>query len=414
MKKKMFVVLALVLSLSLVLMACGGSKDDANSGDSKVLNVWAMGDEAKSLKELAQKFTKDTGIEVKVQVIPCANAHDKLLTAVASKSGPDVVQMGTTWMPEFVEAGALLDITKDVEKSKNMNSDLFFPGSVKTTQFDGKTYGVPWYAETRVLFYRTDLLKKVGYNEAPKTWDELSDAALKLSKRGKDMYGFAIDPNEQTTGFIFGRQNGSPLFDKDGQPVFNKKPFVDTVSYLDSFIKNGSAPDTDLGLDASQSFGGDGIVPMFMSGPWMVNTLKDTAPDIDGKWATAVLPKKENNESSLGGANLSIFKYSDKKDDALKFMDYMSQPDVQLSWLKDTNSMPARMDAWEDDMLKNDPYYKVFGEQMKTAEPMPLIPQFEEIAQLYGKSWEQIYRGGADVQTQMDTFNDQVEALLKK
>ncbi|ENI8289419.1 extracellular solute-binding protein, partial [Listeria monocytogenes] len=240
MKKKMFVVLALVLSLSLVLMACGGSKDDANSGDSKVLNVWAMGDEAKSLKELAQKFTKDTGIEVKVQVIPWANAHDKLLTAVASKSGPDVVQMGTTWMPEFVEAGALLDITKDVEKSKNMNSDLFFPGSVKTTQFDGKTYGVPWYAETRVLFYRTDLLKKVGYNEAPKTWDELSDAALKLSKRGKDMYGFAIDPNEQTTGFIFGRQNGSPLFDKDGQPVFNKKPFVDTVSYLDSFIKNGS------------------------------------------------------------------------------------------------------------------------------------------------------------------------------
>lgn len=89
----MFVVLALVLSLSLVLMACGGSKDDANSGDSKVLNVWAMGDEAKSLKELAQKFTKDTGIEVKVQVIPWANAHDKLLTAVASKSGPDVVQM---------------------------------------------------------------------------------------------------------------------------------------------------------------------------------------------------------------------------------------------------------------------------------------------------------------------------------
>lgn len=161
MKKKMFVVLALVLSLSLVLMACGGSKDDANSGDSKVLNVWAMGDEAKSLKELAQKFTKDTGIEVKVQVIPWANAHDKLLTAVASKSGPDVVQMGTTWMPEFVEAGALLDITKDVEKSKNMNSDLFFPGSVKTTQFDGKTYGVPWYAETRVLFYRTDLLKKL-------------------------------------------------------------------------------------------------------------------------------------------------------------------------------------------------------------------------------------------------------------
>ncbi|WP_149807873.1 extracellular solute-binding protein, partial [Listeria monocytogenes] len=110
--------------------------------------------------------------------------HDKLVTAVASKSGAEVVQMGTTWMPEYDEAGALLDITKDVEKNKNMNPDLFFQGSVKTTQFDGKTYGVPWYAETRVLLYRTDLLKTVGYNEAPNTWDELSNAALKLSKLG--------------------------------------------------------------------------------------------------------------------------------------------------------------------------------------------------------------------------------------
>ncbi|EIA19646.1 hypothetical protein KKC_11271 [Listeria fleischmannii subsp. coloradonensis] len=415
MKKKMSIVLSvLVLSLSLVLAACG-SGSGSDSSDKDTLTVWAMGDEAKSLKDLAKDFTKESGIDVKVQVIPWANAHDKLLTAVASKSGPDVLQMGTTWMPEFVEAGAIQDISKEVKASDNMNPDKFFPGSVKTTEFNGKYYGVPWYAETRVLFYRTDLLKQVGYNEPPKTWDELSDAALKLSKRGKDMYGLNVDANEQTLGFMFGRQNGSELIaDDNTKPVFNQKEFVDTVKYLDSFIKNGSAPKTDLGMDAAQTFGGDGIVPMFISGPWMVNTVKTTIPDIEGKWATAVLPKKENNISSLGGANLTVFKYSKKQKQAIQFMEFMSKPEVQLKWLKDTNSMPASKAAWEDKTLKEDQFYQVFGEQMKDAEPMPLIPQFEEIAQTYLKSWEQIYRGGADPQKQMDTFNQQVVDLLKK
>lgn len=63
---------------------------------------------------------------------------------------------------------------------------------------------------------------------------------------------------------------------------------------------------------------------MFMSGFWMVNILKDIVFDIDGKWVIVVLFKKENNELSFGGVNFFIFKYSDKKDDVLKFMDYMS------------------------------------------------------------------------------------------
>lgn len=81
------------------LAACGSSNNSAK--DSEVLNIWGMGDEVKQLSKMTDKFTDETGIEVKIQSIPWSNAHDKLLTAVASKSGPDVLQMGTTWMPEF-------------------------------------------------------------------------------------------------------------------------------------------------------------------------------------------------------------------------------------------------------------------------------------------------------------------------
>ncbi|MCK9912302.1 extracellular solute-binding protein, partial [Microbacteriaceae bacterium K1510] len=84
---------------------------------------------------------------------------------------------------------------------------------VTSTQFDGKTVGVPWLAETRVLFYRTDVLQSVGYDHAPKTWDELLDASKKLTERGKDKYGIGLDPKEPTLSFMFARQNGSKLIE---------------------------------------------------------------------------------------------------------------------------------------------------------------------------------------------------------
>ncbi|MGX7164060.1 sugar ABC transporter substrate-binding protein [Enterococcus massiliensis] len=409
-KKLLLLGLTSVLSLG-TLAACGsGGNDDKKD---EVLNIWGMGEEVKQLSKMTDKFTEETGIEVKIQSLPWSNAHDKLLTAVASKSGPDVLQMGTTWMPEFQKAGALSDMTKYIEKYDNLKSDNFYHGSVETTQFDGKSYGIPWAAETRVLFYRTDVLESVGYSEAPKTWDELEDAAKKLSERGDDKYGINIDAKEQTLGFMFARQNGSELLDGD-KPLFNEAPFTEAVEYLNNFIQKGYAPKEDLGLDVSQTFSGDAMVPMFISGPWMAKAVKDTVPDVEGKWAIAPLPAKENNISSMGGSNLTIFEYSKKKDDAAKFIDFMAEPDNQLEWMELTDALPTATKAWEDDKLKNDPIYSVFNEQLNNSEPMPLIPEFEEIAQNYLKHFEQIYLGGNDVQTEMDSFNKETETLLNK
>lgn len=413
--KKLCLVGATALISLGTLAACGNKsdKDDA-SKEEKVLNVWGMGEEVKSLSKMTGKFTKETGIEVKIQALPWSNAHDKLLTAVASKSGPDVLQMGTSWMAEFQKAGALTDMSDYISQYDNLNADNFYKGSVETTQFDGKTYGIPWAAETRVLFYRTDVLEKVGYKEAPKTWEELEDAAAKLAARGKDKYGISIDAKEQTLGFMFARQNGSKLIE-DNQPEFNKPEFVDAVSYLNDFIQKGYAPKEDLGLDVSQTFSGDdAMVPMFISGPWMAKAVKDTVPDAEGKWAIATLPAKENNLSSMGGSNLTIFQFSKQKDNAAKFIEFMSRPENQLEWLKLTDALPTALKAWEDDSLKNDPIYSVFNEQLQNSEPMPLIPEFEEVAQNYLKHFEQIYLGGSDVQKEMDSFNKETEAVLNK
>lgn len=406
-----------LFTLSATLMIGGLSgcaADSKKSGNEKgqVLKIWGMGEEVKQLSKMTDKFTEETGIEVDIQSIPWANAHDKLLTAVASKEGPDVLQMGTTWMAEFQEAGALTDLTEYMKDSDTMNPENFFEGSVNTTLFDGKYYGVPWAAETRVLYYRTDLLADVGYPEGPKTWDELEDAAKKLTERGEGKYGISIDANEQSLGFMFARQNGSALI-KDNKPLFDQPEFVEGIGFLTGLIEKGYAPKQNLGIEVNQSFSGDAILPMFISGPWMAKTINDTVPDVEGKWAVALLPAKENNISSMGGSNLTVFEHSKMKEEAVKFIEFMSRSENQIEWMKLTNALPVVTAAWDSEDF-NDDFYKVLREQLDNSEPMPLIPEFEEIAQTYLKHFEQVVVGGADLQQEMDSFNEKAEALLNK
>lgn len=422
MSKKMFTLLnkkmaAAVMVGSLVvsgaLVGCSSDSNSSEKDGKKTVTVWGMGEEAKTLPKIAEEFEKENPeIDVKVQAIPWDQAHDKLLTAVASKKGPDVVQMGTTWIPEFASANALLDLTEYTEEYPELAADNFFEGSVETTKYEDKVVGVPWYVDTRVLYYRTDLLEAAGFKEAPKTWDELSEAAKKLKERGDDKYGISIDTNEQSLAFMFARQNGSKLIEGN-KAQFNEPEFVEAVEYLNGFFKDGSAP-VDLGLDIIQAFKGDGILPMFISGPWMVKLINDQAPELEGKWATAVLPAKETNTSTLGGSDLSVFQHTKNKDEALKFLAYMSKAETQVKWLEMTNSLPANKEAWNDKQLQENQYYKVFGEQLENAQPMPVIKPFEKIAQTFLSRFEKIYRGEADVQKEMDAFDQEAEEILAK
>src|SRR5262249_49434280 len=157
MRKLGGIALALLLAaLALVLGARSGdgTAKAAAGGDVETLTVWAMGTEGEKLGQLAQQFTK-AHPDIKVRVTPIAwdVAQDKLLTSIAGDQTPDVAQMGTTWMAEFADAGALDEVPDDIGSSK------FFKSAWGTNVVDGKAYGVPWYVETRLLYYRTDIAR---------------------------------------------------------------------------------------------------------------------------------------------------------------------------------------------------------------------------------------------------------------
>ncbi|WP_018133517.1 sugar ABC transporter substrate-binding protein [Effusibacillus pohliae] len=414
--------LTALLMFTVAVAGCSKNTDGSNqpnaAGNEKnpiVLKVWAMGEEGKILPQMAKKFeAQNPGVQVEVQAIPWDVAYNKLMTAVASKTGPDVVQLGTTWVPEFASSGSLADLTPYFAQYPELKPENYYEGSVKTVKYNDQIVGVPWYVDTRVLFYRTDLLKEIGYDHPPKTWDELKDAAVKLAKRGQGKYGIDFSPKDQLAVYMLAWQNGAKLIDENGNPQFNSKEFAEAVKYYSSFFTGGAAPATaDQNLDLFQAFK-QGIKPMFVSGPWMVTLLNKQLPDLKGKWATAVLPGNQTNTSFVGGSNLSVFNFSKNKDDSVKFIAFMSKPENQLEWFNISTDLPAHQQAWKDSKLKDDPILATFGEQLKNAQSTPLIKNWTAIEKATADALEKIIVGKQDIQSTLDQLNEQVKANMKK
>jgi multiple sugar transport system substrate-binding protein len=402
-----------LLVFSGILTGCSGQQDQASG--TTVLKVWAMGEEGKLLPQMTKKFEEQNpGVKVEVQAIPWEVAHNKVLTAVASKNGPDVLQAGTTWVPELAASGTLLDMKQYFDKYPELKPENYYEGSVETVKYGDQIVGVPWYVDTRVLYYRTDLLKEVGYEQPPKTWNELKDAASKLAKRGKGKYGIDLSPKDALPVFMFTWQSGGEILDENGNPKFNSKEFVDAVKFYNSFFTDGQAPAVaDQSLDLFQSFK-QGIKPMFISGPWMVNLLNKQLPDLKGKWATAVLPANKTNTSFVGGSNLSIFNFSKNKDAAVKFVAFMSNPKNQLEWFKISNDLPAHKQAWTDTQLQGDPILAAFGEQLKNAKSTPLIKSWAAVEKATSEALEKIIVGKQDIPSTLNKLNEDVKKMMKK
>ena len=122
-----------------------------------------MGTEGEMLGDFVADFEEaNPDADVKVTAVPWEAAHDKISNAIAAGETPDVSLIGTTWMGEFAEAGGLEPTPEGLVDEAD-----FFEGAWGSTVVGDTSYGVPWYVETRVLYYRKDLAEKAGWSEAP-------------------------------------------------------------------------------------------------------------------------------------------------------------------------------------------------------------------------------------------------------
>jgi len=407
-----------VLLVSFLSLSCSKKNDNQTE-----ISFWAMGAEGEFVQKLVPEFEKQNpGIKVKVQMVPWTAAQEKLVTAYASDNSPDVYQLGNTWVPQFSALGAIEELNAWVAKSSEIKKEKYFDGIWDTNVLDKEVFGIPWYVDTRVMFYRKDMLAKAGYNSPPKTWDELYDCAKKIKKNlPTEKYPIYIPTNEWAPFVIFGLQaNANLLKNNATYGNFQSKEFQQAFSFLINFIKEKLAPmSVSQVTNIYQAFAGE-YLNMYISGPWNINEFKKwMTGNLADKWMTAPLPNISGDKypgiSLAGGSSLVISKHSKKKAFAWKFVEYLSTPKVQLELYHLINDLPAVKAAWNDPSLKDDVYLKAFYKQLQNVVATPKIPEWEQIVfsklQQYA---EYTARGTMSVDEAMKAMDLDVNKILEK
>jgi len=384
------------------------------SAKKRILTIWAMGEEGLKIKQMVKLFEKENpDIEVKTQAVPWGAAHEKLMTAVIGGVPPDLCQLGTTWMAEFQAMNSLEELGPFLKSSKIVKKEEFFKGSFNTCIVKNKIYGIPWYVDTRVLFYRKDILKAVGYKKPPKNWAEFKDVSLKIiEKFNKDLekqryYPVSLPVKDWQTIAPFLWQNGANLL----KP--KSKEFKEAITFYKSLFDLNITPKKDIGIDLFQGFK-KGYFTMFISGPWMVKIIKEQIPEIEGKWDVSILPGKKEPASFVGGCNWVIFKDSKMKDIAWKFIEFMTRKENQIKWFNITKDLPSNKDAWKDPYFDKFPKIKVFGMQLNFAKSPPNIPEWERIASFIEDINEEIILGVSGIDEALAKLDGKIENALKQ
>jgi multiple sugar transport system substrate-binding protein len=386
------------------------------------IRFWAMGREGEVVAELVRDFERQNpGIRVDLQQIPWSAAHEKLLTAYVGRSIPDVAQLGNTWIAEFVALRALQPLGSYVAGSRGMPIEGFFPGIWATNVVEGDVYGVPWYVDTRLIFYRRDILSEAGYQEVPQTWEGWRRAmeAIKRSV-GEQRYAILLPLNEWTQPMILGLQAGSPLLaDGATRGAFTGPEFRRAFRFYVDLFRAGLAPplaNTEV-ANLYQEFE-RGYFAMYITGPWNLGEFRRRLPEsLQHTWATAPLPGPQGDSTGLsmaGGSSLVLFRGSKHPEAAWKLIEFLSQPEQQVRFYQLCGDLPARREAWDDPALASDPHLAAFNRQLQRVAPWPMVPEWEEIAIRLQELAERAVRGHAHPDSVLAELDRDVDRILEK
>lgn len=356
--------------------AMNSPTNESASTEKKKLSLWFYFEGKErfdKIKTLTDGFMQQNpNVEVEPVYIPFAEFKKRLAIGLTASELPDLVIIDNPDHAAYSAMGLFADITDELADWPD--KDQFFPGPWSSTIYDGKQYGVPLGSNNLALFYNEQMLADAGVTP-PQTWDELREAAKKLTKEGATGLGLSALANEEGTfQFLPWLLSAGAAFDKLDTPEGTK-----AYSFLADLIKDGSMSKEVINwtqADVMKQFAA-GKIAMMINGPWQIPELATNAPDL--KYGLVLVPKDKQNSSVLGGENLGVV---DGKNvaEAVQFIKYIASPEVIKPFAQSFGYFPARKDVASDPYWTENPQLKVFADNMNYAMPRGPHPKWPEIS----------------------------------
>ena len=327
----------------------------------------STGKDEQVMRELLDKFEKDTGNKVTIVPMPSSTTDQfgqyKLWLA-AQNSDIDVYQTDVIWAPQL--ANQLLDLTdatKDVVKDH-------FPAIIESQTVNGKLVALPFFTDAPALYYRKDLLDKYG-KQPPKTWEELTATAKEIQDKeraagAKDLWGFVFQGNAYECltcdALEWVKSNGGgQIVEPDGTISINNPEAAKALELARTWINNISPPGV-LAYQEEESRGvwQTGNAVFMRNWPYAYSLGNSADSKVKGLFGAAVLPAGPDPDdkpaATLGGWNIAVSKYSKHQDEAIKLALFIASKDFQKDRAIERSALPTIPALYEDpDVQKAQP-----------------------------------------------------------
>ncbi|WP_416982333.1 extracellular solute-binding protein [Streptomyces sp. T028] len=388
MKRKLIAAIG-IAGMMVSIAACGGDKDsgDSKGSEAKELTVWLTVDAQNNWPALVKAADaavqkKHPGLKITHEYYGWPDKNAKLDAVLATDKAPDVVEMGNTEMLGYMVKGAFAPL----DASKFDNSSAWLDGLKASVTYDGKTYGVPYYAGGRVANWRKDVFAKVGVKSAPTTYAELTAALDKVQKKEGDKFSAWYQPTRDwyaAMSFVY--DAGGSIAVESGGKWKASLSSPESVKGLNEF-KNvvDEYMHGDKTKDESDRYivYGQGKSGMIFAPAWEGATAAAKENDKTGKLAGNVEnfvmpgPSGKNLPVFLGGSDLAVPVKSDAQDLAAEWINAFTGPSGQKGLMAKGNLPNNKTDLAT---LKNDPATAVPATAAESNWFVPMAPGWGQV-----------------------------------
>lgn len=403
----------------------------ATGGEKVTINVatGAVGQELQMAEDGAKRYMeKNPNVTVKILSTPDM-VQDRLAVYrqfFESKS-PDVdlYQIDVIWPGDLAQN--FLDLNQYGAKD---HLSGMFPSMVQNDVVDGKQVAIPWFTDAGLLFYRTDLLKKYGFTDPPKTWDDLSSMAKKIqdgerAAGNQDFWGYVWQGNAyegltcDALEWVYS-YNGGTIVSPEKVITINNPQAAAAIDNAAKWIGTISPTGvTGFAEEDARNVWQAGNAAFMRNWPYAYSLGQKSDSKIAGKFDVAPLPAISGGKpaAALGGWQLAVSAYSKNPKVAADVAFYFTSEEEQKVRAIQGSFQPTVMSLYKDaDVLKAVPFFGRLYDVFINAVPRPstaTAPNYNQVSTIFFNNVHDVLMGKQDGKTAVAKMEADLVDLLK-
>jgi trehalose/maltose transport system substrate-binding protein len=378
--------------------------------------------ESRVLRDLLDRFETETGLRVVEETLPSSTdlQHQYFITTLEGGSADvDVLSMDVIWVPEFSRAGWLLDLS---HRLPPVERDDFFRGPLDACTYGGGLYGVPWYVDGGVLYYRKDLLEARGI-DVPGTFADLARATERIleSERNAELEGFVWQGKQYEGLVCFGLELlssfGGRVLSPAGEVRIDSAEAREAFRFLRSLLDRGVSPELVATADeeTTRRIFNDGRAVFLRNWFYAWNLFENEGSPVRGKTGLAPIPPGESGlgGSTLGGWQLGITRDSPHPDESWALVEFLTRPESQAYLTRRVGYRPSRPSLYrEPELTKQIPVLSSLLPILESAHPRPVTPLYLAVSETLQAKLSAIVAGIEDVDDALSEARSELEFIL--